>query len=332
MLRWAILGTGFISHTVAGAIASSTNSELVTVAGRNPDAVAAFQEGHGIPSSTASYEDAINNEDVDAVYIGLPNHKHHELAILAAMAGKAILSEKSLTTTMADAHSLADAVRGRVFFVEGLMYLAHPLHAAAVDLIADEKVGTVRAISARYSADIAAVVNPLGRGTIFNLGCYPASLTQLVIQTAFGDDVFAKRTMWGAGVQTPEETIGQASLSIQFGNGVLATIHSTDDYGMSHHFAVITDRGEIRYESNPWLPSVGQNCISWSPYDGPQELIFVDDEFDAFHHQIKVVESGVRDGRTEAQRPSPRLDDSLELMALLTDWERQALGETDPLM
>ena len=126
MLRWAVLGTGFISNTVIEAIALSDGSRVDVMAGRNRDQVAHFQKRHGIARG-ASYPDALADPEIDAIYIGLPNHLHHPFAGAAAQAGKAVLSEKSLTTTMQDAHELASMVQEHgTFFVEGLMYLAHP--------------------------------------------------------------------------------------------------------------------------------------------------------------------------------------------------------------
>lgn len=325
MLRWAILGTGFISNTVVEAIALSDGSRVDLVAGRNTERVAAFAAAHGISRSCVGYESAINDPDIDVVYIGTPNHQHHHLVTAAAAAGKAVLSEKALTTTMASAHELADAVRDRVFFVEGLMYLSHPLYARFTELLSDDRIGTITAVHGRYAANIARLVNPLGRGTIYNIGCYPASLLHLTIQTAFGEEAFAQRTMTGAGTLTSDGTVGSATASIKFGNGVLASLSSSDDYGMAHSFSILTTTGELRFDTNPWLPSAGDNQLTWAPYEGDTETITVTSEHDAFFHQTKLVEQGVAAGHTQAIRPSPRLADSIEIIDLLTTWEALCL-------
>lgn len=325
VLRWAILGTGFISNTIVEAIAQSPGSVVEIVAGRNQATVADFQEAHGIARGCVGFDEAIADSAVDAVYIGTPNHHHHPLAIAAAEAGKAILSEKSLTTTLATAHELVDAVRGRVFFVEGLMYLAHPMYRVFEDLLTEERIGTVTAIHGRYAAHIAHLVQPLGRGTIYNLGCYPASLVQLVMRTACGQGAFADRTVTAVGTRTVDDTIGSATASIKFSNGVLATLASTDDYGMAHGFSVLTDRGELRIDTNPWLPGADENTITWQPYDGDSEVHSIADGHNAFVHQIQMVEAAVAAGETEAPHPSPQLDDSIEVMGLLTEWEQLAL-------
>ena len=290
MLRWGVLGTGFISNTVVAAIAASDDSEVVGVAGRSEDRLHAFQAAHSIPVASTDYREIIEHPDVDVVYIGLPNHLHHELVIDAAAAGKAVLSEKSLTTTVATAHQLVDAVRGQIFFVEGLMYLAHPLYRTLVEILNGGELGTVRSINGRYAADIAAVVNPAGRGTIYNLGCYPVSLMHLVIQTALGPDAFADRTMFGVGTRTADDTIGEAAVTVKFGGGAVANLQSTDNYGMTHEFSIAGDLGVLRFETNPWLPVAGDNVLCIERYGEAPRRVVVNDAHDSFYHQVKLVE------------------------------------------
>jgi len=328
MLRWAILGTGFISNTVIEAIDQSDGSQVDVIAGRSADKVRDFQDRHDIARSS-TYDQAAVDPEIDAVYIGLPNHQHHPSAIAATQAGKAVLSEKSLTTTMASAHELVDAVRASgAFFVEGLMYLAHPLLGRFVEVLGDGRLGELRSINTRYGAPIAHLVNPEGRGTIYNLGCYPVSLTHLVIQQLLGTDAFTDRQLAATGITNPTDgTVCDASLAIRFGANTLATIQSSDNYGNASEFSVAGDNGVLRFETNPWLPAAGDSAIIWQPHEGEPERIVVADNHDCFYHQIKMVERHVAAGEGEAARPSPRLQDSLEIMELLTEWEARCLNE-----
>lgn len=158
--------------------------------------------------------------------------------------------------------------------MEGLMYLSHPLYAKVMELLAqgpDGKLGRVRSVSGRYAANIASLVNPLGRGTIYNIGCYPTSLLHLVMQTACGPDAFARRTCWGAGILAANGsgTVGEATLSVRFDCGVLANLQASDEYGMSHEFAINGDKGVLRFVTNPWLP-MGEgklNVLTFMSYE-----------------------------------------------------------------
>ena len=321
-LNWAILGTGFISDKAIDGITKSDGSRLHSIFGRNPDLVADFQTRHCIPHSGTDLDAVLSDPALDAVYVGLPNHLHHEVAIKAAARDLAVLSEKSLTTTMAQADALMSAVgRSGAFFVEGLMYLAHPLLTRFVEVLNSGRLGRLRSVHGQYCADIWQVVNPKGMGTLYNLGCYPASLLQLTVQTMCGQQAFAQRQMHGLGNLGGDGTICDAACTVRFDNGVLATLQSTDSFGMHHRFDVMGDKGMLSFASNPWQPEAGRSTLKWTPYEGEMELIHVDDPFDAFYHQTKLVEHHVARGDREAARPSPRHGDSLEIMDFLTKWE-----------
>ncbi|MCM2474161.1 Gfo/Idh/MocA family oxidoreductase [Rhizobium sp. CG5] len=328
MLRWGLLGTSFISETMAAAIASSHGSVITAVSGRAPDRLADFAARHGIAKAYGDQDALLADPQVDVVYVGLPNSLHHDAVIRAAARGKAVVSEKSLTTTMAEAAALADAVRaGNVFFMEGLMYLNHPLIAELGATLRSGRLGRLRAVNGFYAADIWKLVNPQGGGTLFNLGCYPASLLHYVVQTACGPQAFRERTSSGFGNVSPHDgNLCDAVLSVRFANGVLATLQSTDSYGMSHGFTVYGERGQLRFVTNPWLPTPQENVIEILEYGHAPEEIRVSSGYDAFQHQVFVVERCLREGRVEAPRPSPQLADSLEIMELLTEWQAHCLA------
>lgn len=322
MLRWGILGTGFISHAMLKAIGESEGSKVTTLCGRNEKALAELATQYGVPSAVTDQAALLQSPDVDVVYIALPNHLHRPATEAAMAARKPVLCEKSLTTTMADAKALVTSVRtAETFFAEGLMYLSHPLMAQLVNVLRDPSVGELRSVSGFYAADIWQVVNPAGGGTLYNLGCYPASLLQLVVQTMCGDAAFGARQMSAHGNLGKDSTLQDASVSVRFDNGVLANLHSTDGHGMAHEFVIVTTKGTLRFATNPWLPEPGANRMIWQPYNGPARDISVSSDYDAFYHQTRMVEQAIRTHAKEAPRPAPRLSDSLEIMQFLTDWE-----------
>ncbi len=323
MLRWGILGTSFISNTMADAICTSEGSFIEAVVGRDPERLEAFARRHNVAKRYATVEALVDDPEIDVVYVGLPNNLHHEAVIRAAQRGKAVVCEKSLATGMADALALANEVRtADIFFLEGLMYLNHPVIAELGNIIRSGRLGAVRSIAGLYAADIWKLVNPNGNGTLYNLGCYPASLLHYVIQTAFGPEAFSDRIMSGHGNISPKDhSICDAALAVRFGTGTLATLQSTDSYGMSFDFTVRGDLGSVRFATNPWLPIAGDNILDVEEYGKAPEQVTIGSDVDAFGHQVRVVERCLSLGLKQAERPSPSLGDSLEIMALLTEWE-----------
>ena len=164
-------------------------------------------------------------------------------------------------------------------------------------------------------------MNANGKGTLYNLGCYPVSLAHLTVQAMCGDGMFSKRQLQGFGTLNADGVICDAACAVRFDNGVLATLQSTDSYGTANFFSVTGTKGELRFVTNPWQPVAGRGHIQWRPFDGKTTNIFVDDDFDAFYHQIKMVERHVAAGDCQAARPSPQHADSYEIMEFLTQWE-----------
>ena len=96
-VRWGVLGTATIArnHTLPG-MKEAYNCELYGIAGRNPEKTAAFKEEFGFQKTYHSYEELLEDEKIEAVYIPLPNQLHKEWVIRAAKKKKHILCEKPL--------------------------------------------------------------------------------------------------------------------------------------------------------------------------------------------------------------------------------------------
>ena len=323
-LRWGLLGTSFISHTVADAINASPNSTISAVFGRDEMRLSSFALKFNIPRIYTRAEKLLDDNSVNVVYIGLPSHLHAQMTTEAAKRGKPILSEKSLATTMQDSEAMIAAVeRSQVFFLEGLMYLCHPVMENLGEIIRSGKLGNVRSIEGHYAANIWRVANPLGMGTLYNLACYPVSLLHFVMESAFGREAFKTRQVSGTGNLSSERTVHvrDAALLVRFDNGVLGTLQSTDSFGSDFGFTVLGDRAVLRFKTNPWLPQKGENVMEIKVFKGETETVVVNGEYDAFGYQVRRVEDCLSQGMKQAERPSPSWQDSIDIMELLTEWE-----------
>ncbi|KAH6886990.1 hypothetical protein B0T10DRAFT_490589 [Thelonectria olida] len=324
MLRWGILGTSFISNTVAKAIAESPGSRIEAVFGRDATRLGAFADKHSVSKKYQTIDELLDDADVDVVYVGLPSHMHASATVAAAKRGKPILSEKSLATTMEDSKAMIEAVReANVFFLEGLMYLCHPLMEKLAEVIRSGTLGRISGVSGYYAANIWRKANPLGMGTIYNLGCYPVSLLHFIMEMAFGSGAFQTRQVSGLGNVSTEGAlhVRDASLTVRFGNGVLGNIQSTDTFGNDFGFVIHGDKASLRFKTNPWLPVAGDNIMEIKTYGGSVEEIIVHAQLDAFGCQVRRVEECLAARVKEAQRPSPSWSSSVEIMGLLTEWE-----------
>ena len=94
-VRWGVLGTATIArnHTLPGML-EAENCELYAIAGRDPEKTAQFQEDFGFQKVYYSYDELLDDENIEAVYIPLPNQLHKEWTIRAARKKKHVLCEK----------------------------------------------------------------------------------------------------------------------------------------------------------------------------------------------------------------------------------------------
>ena len=96
-VRWGVLGcSGIGKNRTIPAMLSTSNAELYAIAGRNEEKLKAYAEPFAPKKLYTDYQALLNDENVDAVYVPLPNGLHMEWAIKAAEAGKHILCEKPL--------------------------------------------------------------------------------------------------------------------------------------------------------------------------------------------------------------------------------------------
>lgn len=137
-LRWGFLSTANIGKTNRKAV-QRAGSSVVAVASRSLASAKAFAESENIPRALGSYDELLEDPEVDAVYIPLPTGLHCDWAVKCAAAGKHVLCEKPLATSVSEAQKLISAVTGQgLMFMDGLMFMHHPRYRQLQQVLADE--------------------------------------------------------------------------------------------------------------------------------------------------------------------------------------------------
>jgi predicted dehydrogenase len=168
---------------------------IAAVAARDPERARAFAAKHGIPTVHSSYEDLVNDAELDAVYVPLPNGLHAEWTLKALDAGKHVLCEKPFTSNADEAQHVADvaAKSGRVV-MEAFHYRYHPMAERMKDIVNSGVLGQVRHIETalciplpmkndiRYRFELAG-------GATMDVGCY--AIHQLRLLAGAEPDVIA---------------------------------------------------------------------------------------------------------------------------------------------
>ena len=110
-LRFGLIGLGEIAYSSTGRVfQQTTNAEMIVGMDPLAEIAASYAAEYGIPCST-NLEDVLHHPDVDAVVISTPHHLHVPLGIQAAQAGKHVIVEKPMATTLEDADALIAACK-----------------------------------------------------------------------------------------------------------------------------------------------------------------------------------------------------------------------------
>jgi len=141
-LRIGVLGASRIAELAIVGPAHELGHRLVAVAARDPLRARGFAEKHGVERVLASYDEVINDPEVDAVYNPLANSLHAPWNLAAIAAGKPVLTEKPYARDRAEAERVAHAADAAgITVMEGFHYLFHPVTRRALELAADGTLG-----------------------------------------------------------------------------------------------------------------------------------------------------------------------------------------------
>jgi predicted dehydrogenase len=183
-VKFGIIGTGRIAADFANDLKLVTNTALHAVLSRDVKTAEAFQKSHRAARAYASLDAFMADPDIDAVYVASPNSAHLAQAVAALGAGKAVLVEKPLAASSAEAEAIhAAAARHGTFAMEAMWIRFLPGIQRAKSLIKSGAIGQVK--SARgvlsyfnaYHPNSRIFSKALGGGASLDLGVYLLSLT-----------------------------------------------------------------------------------------------------------------------------------------------------------
>jgi len=248
-VRWGIISTARINRLVLAGAALSAEVEVVAVASRDLTKAESYAREHGIERAHGSYEELLEDADVDAVYISLPNALHVEWATRALEAGKHVLCEKPLGRRAADVEALFDTAEASDrFLMEAFMWRHNPQTKRLQELVEEGAVGDLRLVRAAFSFPLTDLGNvrmraELHGGSLMDVGCYCVSAVRLLA----GEPVRV----------TAQQVLGSTRVDVRFTGtlacqyDVLAHFDSALDVPDRSELEAIGSDGSIRVR-DPW--------------------------------------------------------------------------------
>jgi 1,5-anhydro-D-fructose reductase (1,5-anhydro-D-mannitol-forming) len=227
-LGWGIIGPGRIADTaIAPGINRSDDSFLQAVVSRDQTRAETFAAKHQAARALTSYEDMLADPKVDVVYISTPNAEHPKQAVAAMRAGKHVLCDKPLATSVAEAERMVATARETgVKLGTGFQSRHHAAHQEARRLIESGAIGEVILVQCEVSSGASRPVSwrtdpeLAGAAALNNIGVHPNDLVRYLI----GSEVVEVVAMNDCG---PGEWLDLLDLILlKFENGAMAYVNA----------------------------------------------------------------------------------------------------------
>jgi predicted dehydrogenase len=306
-VTWGILSTAAINRKVIPAAQASPQVDLVGVASRTQERADAYAREWGVARAFGSYDALLDDPEIEAVYISLPNTLHCEWSIRALEAGKHVLCEKPLTRRADEAKAAFDAAeRTDRLLSEAFMYRHNPQTALLKQLVADGAVGELRLIRSAFSYALYDEQNIRLRtdvegGALMDVGCYNVSGSRLL-----GGE---PERVWGEARYGPSGTDWVFVGTLRFPHGVLATFDCGTALAARDELEAIGSEGSL-FLDDPW------HCtepVIEVRRDGSVERIELEYE-DSYRLELENVSAAIRGegelllGRDDALRQARVLE------------------------
>lgn len=223
-VKWGILGTANVARWgMIPGMKKAENCELYAIAGRSAEKAQAFQEQYGFEKAYGSYEELLRDEEVQAVYIPLPNDIHIKWVKAALKAGKHVLCEKPMAMNATESREMYQTAAecGR-YLMEAYAYLHSPYVESLKETVKSGIIGEIdyvetAFITQGYKEDFR-LHKEFGGGAMYDLGCY---CTTMILSLIDSEPAFVKASAEFSDLGVDLMTAGL----IRFENGARASFN-----------------------------------------------------------------------------------------------------------
>ena len=324
-IRWGIMGTGRIAHTFVRSLARSEFAEKYAVASRSNDRAQQFAGKNDIPRFFGNYSSLLTDKNIDAIYVATPHTIHRQCVLSAIASKKHVLCEKPMgVTPMECKEMIALAERQKVVLLEAFMYRVHPQTLKLQELLAAERIGTIRTIRSAFTYGLGPTYNvrldrDLRGGGLYDVGCYCVNFSRMVA----GEEPGKVEAMWMFGEESKVDE--NLVCSMEFPSGALAVF----DVGVrsvgNSYAEILGTKGRIIIP-NPWKPDPRRASIHVFAVDQNEEVVIENGgEVYALEadHMAKVIAG--------EEEPLITAEDALNNSIVLdTLWRRMHSGDAAP--
>lgn len=312
IIRWGILGTGWIAHKFAEGLKHVPNAKLIAIGSRNLSSAQSFATQYGAQVAYGSYRELAECPDIDVVYIATPHVYHYENTLLCLDNNKAVLCEKPFAMDSTEvAKMISKAKDKNLFLMEALWTRFLPSFLKALEIVQSGKIGEIIhvrsdfGIQAPYNLEGRLFNKKLGGGSLLDIGIYPVFLALTVLGKP--DQISSTAVIGKSGI---DESI---AINFSYNNGAIASLYSTFMAHTATETQIFGTRGYIK------LPKMWHmtNEIIFDTYDEGYQSIRYDYPAMGYEFEAREVTNCILEGKTESEIFS--LQNSIMLMQILDE-------------
>lgn len=316
MFRIGIIGAGWIAHKMSLGIAPLKDIEIYAIASRSIEKAKEFATGHNIPAAYGSYEEMLDDPEVDLVYIATPHSHHFAHAMLALEHGKPVLVEKAFTANAKQAEILIETARSKGLFITEAIWTRYmPLSHKIREIMESGIIGDPRIITATLCYMMEhkeRIVRPdLCGGALLDLGVYALNFARMY----FGTDIVKTVSNCHLG---PTGMDMHESISLSYADGRMANLQSGALCLNDRQGIISGTEGYIRVDNIncPEVVEVYRNYELVARFTRPEDMI------NGYEYQVIEAKRCIESGLTES--PMMPHEESISIMkqmdALRKEW------------
>lgn len=315
VIKWGILGPGSIAHSFAQGLAVTNNGQVYAAASRNVEKAQKFIDEYGGTKAYGSYNELVQDPDVDAIYVATPHTHHVEHTKLCLNAKKPTLCEKPFAVNAKQAKEMvACAKENNTFLMEAMWTRFFPLMYDLRKKISEGVIGEVRLLQADFGYRFhwdpknRILAPDLAGGGLLDVGIYCVSTAYQFIGKP--KTVSGKAHLGESGVDE------QNAFIFEYENGALAVMCSGVRTSLKHELRIYGTEGHVVVHEGFWRPT--KMTIHTN---GKDEVFEYDTSCNGYNYEADAVANYLSEGKVESDIIP--LEESISMMESMDALRKQ---------
>lgn len=310
-MKFSILAPGGIARKMAEAVSGLESVQRYAVASRTYDKAKTFADEWGFEKAYGSYEEMLEDPEVELVYIATPHSHHYQYARMCLEHGKHVLVEKAFTVNAAQAEELIRLSEEKGLLLTEAIWTRYMPSRRMIDELVDSGViGEVTSLTANlgYVLDhVERMQNPeLAGGALLDLGVYPINFAMMVFHSEI-------KNVASSAVMSPKGIDWMNSITLTFEDGKMAVLHS--------NMLAQTDREGVINGSKGYIEIQNiNNCEEIRVFNLDREITAryqVPEQINGYEYEVIACQKAIEDGRVECEE-MPH-SETLKVMKLMDE-------------